>query len=324
MKKKVLGLYDSNQDYMEKLYRYLDEDKKFNLSICAFSSAEKINDYLERYSIDYLLTSEDKKENFKGISKRINIYEDAERDGVYRYSPGNEVVERLTEIIGFDDIENDNESVGRTKFIGVYSPVSRVMKTSFCTVLGQMLAKSNRVLYLNFESFSGMSVHDSQAGRGDLADLMYYFNNMRQEFAVKFKNSLICHNGLEMVKPAYYYLDLSYITADKWDQFINELEEMKEYDYIIMDLSDYLQGLFDSFLTRCSIIYTLTANDSRAQNKIFHYEQILNDYNHEDILQKTRKFVVPKMRNLPNEIDRLLYTELGDFVKKATAADFKW
>ena len=99
---------------------------------------------------------------------------------------------------------------------------------------------------------------------------------------------------------------------------------MNEYDYVIMDLSDYLQGLFDSFLSKCSVVYTLTANDSRAQSKIFHYETILNEYNHEDIIKKTRKFIIPAIRNLPGEIDRLLYTELTDYVRKETAADFNW
>ncbi|MCR5847881.1 MAG: hypothetical protein K6G75_07150 [Lachnospiraceae bacterium] len=324
MRKKVLGLFVSDLSYMEKLHRYLDEDRKITFTLCVFTSEEKLVEYLEREKIDFLLASEDRKEQYKGVGKIIYIHEEPQKDGICKYAPGNEVVERLTEIIGIDEMQNEDVQVGKTTFIGVYSPVARSMKTSFCMVLGQMLAKKNRVLYLNFESFSGMSVNERMGGKGDLADLLYYFNNIKQEFISKFKNSLINHNGLDMIKPAYYYLDLSYITPDKWDKFMDELSEMSEFDYIILDLSDYLQGLFDSFLTRCSIIYTMTANDSRAQSKIFHYEQILNEYNYEDILQKTRKFTIPSVRNLPMEIDRLLYTELVDYVKKATMADFNW
>ena len=33
MKKKVLGLYDSNITYMEKLYKYLEDDRKIGFSI---------------------------------------------------------------------------------------------------------------------------------------------------------------------------------------------------------------------------------------------------------------------------------------------------
>ena len=324
MKKRVLGLFDSNQKYMEKMYHYLDEEPKLHFTFVAFTSEEKLNNYLERESIDCLIVSEDKKRSYNGVKKVVSIYEQAQNDGIYRYTPGDEVVSRLTELIGITDEETEIPGYSRTKLIGVYSPVGRTMKTSFCAVLGQMLAKNYRVLYLNFESFSGMNVEDSVDKKSDLADVLYFYNNIKQEFKVKFHNSIINHNGLDMIQSAYYYLDLSYITPEELDSFINELISMNEYDYVILDLSDYLQGLFDSFLARCSIIYTLTASDYRAQSKIFHYETILNEYNRGDILTKTRKFNVPTIRNLPDKIDRLLYTELADFVRKETSADFKW
>lgn len=51
MKKKVLGLYDSNITYMEKLYKYLEDDKKIGFSLCAFTSEEKLTDFLEKEKI---------------------------------------------------------------------------------------------------------------------------------------------------------------------------------------------------------------------------------------------------------------------------------
>ena len=324
MTKPTLAFFDSNTEHMEKLYRYLSEDKNLKLSLSAFTSEEKLNEYLNKESIDYLLVSDDKAEMYKGVSRVIRIYDDSQKDGIYRYSPADKVVKRLTELLDLDSVSDHNDMNPGCKFIGVYSPVGRSMKTSFSVVLGQMLSKKNRVLYLNFESFSGMDFYDSMSRNSNLSDVLYYFNNIRNEFTAMFKNSLVSYNGLDMIRPAYYYLDLSYITAETWNKFLHELEEMGEYDYIILDLSDYLQGIFDVFLTRCSVVYTLSANDPRAQSKIFQYEQILNEYNHEDILQKTKKFVIPTIRNLPKDLDRLLYTELADYVRKETMADFHW
>lgn len=324
MKKKVLALFDSNQKYMEKMYHYLEDETKLHYTYMAFTSEDKLTAFLERESIDFLIVSEDKRRSFTGVKRIISIYENAQNDGLYRFCPGDEIVTRLTELLGVTDEENEIQGFSRTKLIGVYSPVGRVMKTSFCAVLGQMLAKNYRVLYLNFESFSGMNIEDSVEKKADLADVLYYFYNLKHEFRAKFHNSIINHNGLDMIQSAYYYLDLSYITQEEWDSFINELTAMNEYDYVILDLSDYLQGLFDSFLSRCTIIYTLSAPDRKAQSKIFHYETILNEYNRGDILSKTRKFNVPTIRNLPDSLDRLLYTELADFVRKETASDFKW
>ena len=323
MKKKTLVLFDSNLNYMEKLYRYLEENRKVRLSVCAFTDEEKLLKFLDREKVDYLIASEDKKTDFAKAGQVIYIHEEFQNDGIYRYTPADGVVERLKKIIGSDISEGENLNT-EAGIIGVFSPIGRSMKTSFCTVLGQMLAKKNKVLYLNFESFSGMCTSWNMPRNGDMTDILYYFNNIRGEFLTKFRESITNYNGLDIIKPAFYYIDLAYITPDVWDDFLNAIIGMHEYDYIILDLSEFLQGLFDSFLSRCSIIYTLTANDPKAQSKIFHYEQMLNEYKYDEILEKTKKINIPVIKNLPGDIDRLLYTELGDYVMKATAGDFNW
>lgn len=326
MKKKTFALYDTNTCYMERLQRYLREKGNIPFNVCAFTDEDKLAEYIDREEVEFILSSEDKDMTRFSNIQTVYIYEDGQKDGIFRLSPGNVVVERLKYLIGekeFKQVVETSES--KVKFIGVYSPVARSMKTSFCFVLGQMLAKrKNRVLYLNFESFSGMTVSESVRPKSTLSDLMYYFGNLRDDFRAKFSQSIINHNGLDMVSPAFYYLDLSYVTPERWNDFLSELEAMNEYDYIILDLSEYLQGLFDSFLTRCSIVYTLSGNDRVAQNKMFHYEQVLNEYNYENILDKTRKFTIPSIRNLPGEIDRLIYSELAEYVKRETARDFNW
>ena len=323
MRKKILALYDSNISYMERLQKYLSDYAKIPFYVCAFASENKLMEFIDQEEVEYLMASKDKNINAKNIGRVIRIYDDCQRDGVYRYTAGDEIVNRLEDIIGADEFRKNNTGTKNVRYVGVYSPVARTGKTSFSLVLGQLLAKKgNRVLYLNFESFSGMGVEKSNGN--NLSDVMYYFNNLKENFRSKFEESIIEFNGMDMISPAFYYLDLSYVTAEVWERFLEELEEMKKYDYIILDLSDYLQGLLDSFLTKCSVIYTLTANDTKAQNKMFHYEQVLREYNYDEILNKTRKFSIPSIRNLPDDIDKLLYTELASYVKRETLKDFAW
>ena len=324
MKKKVLALLDSNTVYMKRLQRYLEDNRGIPFTICAFTGEDKMKEYLEREAIDYLIVSEDLKIEHKKIGRVMTLYDEGQNDGLYRFTSGDRIVERLKDIIGKEEFEAEADDTIKTSFVGCYSPVSRTLKTSFCMVLGQMLAKKYKVLYLNFESYSGMRFEGVIPERNDLSDLMYYFDNLKDEFADKLKSSVIHINNLDIIYPAFCYTDISYISGNRWDEFLTELSSLKLYDYIILDLSDYLQGLFDSFLLKCSVIYTLTANDQKAQNKIFHYEQILNKYNYGEILEKTRKCLVPTIRNLPENIDGLLYSELSDFVRKETMRDFNW
>ena len=130
MKKKTLALFDSNLNYMEKLYRYLEDCRKIKLSICAFTDEEKLIEYMDREKIDYLIASEDKKTDFSRVGQVIYIHENFQSEGIYRYTPADGVVDRLTKIIGLDINEGEFSNTD-SKVIGVFSPVGRTMKTSF-------------------------------------------------------------------------------------------------------------------------------------------------------------------------------------------------
>lgn len=321
MRKKLLGLFDSDLVYMERFYGFL-KDSRIPFNVVAFTDVEALMGQNGKEVPDYLVVSEDylnKVDNFPGV--KIGIFEERNPRGLYRYSPADENLKTLVKLLQISESDYGLGNATSTKFIGVFSPVARTGKTSFSLVLGQLLAKNKKVLYLNFESFSGMSISVGRRN-SDLSDVMYYFNNLQKDFATKFRESIEKINGLDYIPPAYYFIDLTSITAEKWEKFLEAIAGMNEYDYVIMDLSDFLQGLFDVFLTSCDYIYMLTSNDSRAANKIFHYESVLKEYEYTDILTKTRKSIIPTIRNLPEDPDRLIYSDMAEYVRKETKGDF--
>lgn len=324
MKKRLIGLLDNEEMYASRLSRYLSESRKFPYSVCVFTTLGAFEEYGEKDKFEFLLAAEECiPHNYRG--NILCLCEDRESVGIYKYSSADTIIDEIIRITG-DEIkeENKNEQDSKTSFVGVFSPVGRSFKTSFSMVLGQILAKKYRVLYLNFESFSGMSVASSQRDKADLSDLLYYFKNLKKDFRRKFAESIQTVNGLEYISPAFYYLDLSYVTAEEWSEFLKMIKELGEYDYVILDLNDYLQGIFDVFLRKCDIIYTMTGGDSRAASKIFQYEEMLKYYEYSDVIDKTRKLRIPIIRNLPNEWERILYSEFADYIRKELKGDFNF
>lgn len=322
MKKKTIGLLDKEQGYVERLSHYLTDSSRFPYFVSVFTDLSSFNAYQRKNEIDALLTSEkDISDEYTGTV--INLCVNPGEDGIYKYSSADLIASEILKRMGDDDSTLKMDVMkSKTKFIGVFSPVARSLKTSFCMVLGQSLAKKNRVLYLNFESFSGMSFETSANDKANLSDLMYCFNNLKKDFRTKFRESLVEINGLEYISPAFCYLDLSYVSAEDWFLFLNEIKAMDEFDYVIFDLSDYISGVFDVFLRQSDIIYTMSAGDVRARNKIFQYEEMLRHYDYSDILEKTHKLNIPIIRNLPDTWDRVMYSEFSDYVKKELKGDF--
>ncbi len=76
-----------------------------------------------------------------------------------------------------------NLSFGRkAKLMIVYSPVKRCCKTTFAITTGLYLAREQRTLYINMETFSALSNFIKIPNERDLSDLIYY----HKEIPIKF------------------------------------------------------------------------------------------------------------------------------------------
>ena len=179
---------------------------------------------------------------------------------------------------------------------------------------GQLLAERHRTLYLNFEHYAGMpELLPEEKGR-DLSALLYYMKTEQDRFIPRMKALVRKKVRLDYVAPAYMGQNLVYITASEWQQFLWEIGESGEYEYIILDLSENMQGLLE-ILRKCSRVYMLVKEDPLARCKIDQYEQILSLYEYEDVKEKTRKCSLPLFRHLPDQIEQYTRGDLARYVR---------
>ena len=122
--------------------------------------------------------------------------------------------------------------------IGIYSPVGRCLKTSFAFVLGQLLSKKHKVLYLNLESYSGLGKLLEKNFTRDLGELIYYLQNSKESFGCRMGGMIEQAAGLDILPPFASYLDLISVSGQEWIHLLQEIERNSTYEYIILDLSD--------------------------------------------------------------------------------------
>ena len=202
-----------------------------------------------------------------------------------------------------------------TRFIGMYSPVKRCLQTSVALTMSQMLAEEHRTLYLNFEHYAGITELLPEVQNRDMADLLYFLNVEQGKFRLRMQTIVQKKGKLDYVPPMRSGQNLLTVSAAEWMQFIQKLAELGEYEYVVLDLSDSIQGLFD-ILRNCHKIFTLTADDRIARSKLLQYEQLLGLYEYEDVLQKTCRSAPPYIRRLPEEPEQYVRGELADYVRR--------
>lgn len=202
----------------------------------------------------------------------------------------------------------------KTKLIGIYSPVKRCLQTSFAIVMGQMLAEKGRTLYLNFEHYAGRTELLGDEQTRDLADLLYFLNTEGEKFRLRMQTIIRQKGRMDYVPPVKSGQNLLTISPGEWMKLLQRIGEMGIYEYIVLDLSESMQGLFD-ILRSCVKVFTLVKEDDAAQAKLLQYEQLLTMYQYEDVLLKTCKCTPPKLPRLPRAIEDYTKSELADYVR---------
>lgn len=343
MEQQKVALCDSNLHYGSRLADYLERHVGFPYTVLYFSDVAQLCAYAGGQELTYLILSEDlladysndtgvRAKNLFVLTKQIPVPKDAKteetwKEGtiyVYRYQSAGNV---MRQILGYlcrineEEREATVQGAAGTKLIGIYSPVKRCMQTSFSLLLGQILTKKKRTLYLNTEAFSGFRGLFSRELKPDITDLMYYAKRGRPHLLEKLERMIDTIGELEYIPPAAAYTDLHVIESSQWLKFFRELRGDGRFGYIILDLTEHVDGLF-RILEQCDLVYTIEGEDTVSAAKLWEYEQMLEVSQCQQILGKTRKKRLPKIRHMEISFDQLLYSELADYVRVLVQEDF--
>lgn len=324
MERKILALCDPEEDYAGQLSAYLQSSREFPWEIQVFTGIPQLAEGGKLKDIDLLLVAESvyypELPIETGVTVLLNesgLVRWSSLKNVDKYQPAENVRRELLEMYAErEDAFYPRLGNGqKTRIVGMYSPVRRCLQTSFALTYGQILAERHRTLYLNFEHYAGMpELLPEEKGR-DLSTLLYYMKAEHNKFIPRMKALVQKKGRLDYVAPAFMGHNLVYITAQEWQQLLWEIGESGEYDYIILDLSENMQGLLE-ILRKCSRVYMLVKEDPVARCKIDQYEQILSLYEYGDVKEKTRKCRLPLFRQLPDQIEQYTRGDLARYVRE--------
>ena len=327
----VLAVCDSEIEYAYQLVDYLSNKKGFPFQVQLFTSPKTLGEYASHHPIAVTLIGEkdygDEIKEFS-VGQILVLREDYEKDvkglaTVDKYQSCERIIKEVLDEVAKEGILGRMISDSKElKLIGIYSPVGKCLKTSFSFVLGQILSKKHKVLYLNLESYSGLGKLLQREFTADMSELIYYLQNSREKFIYRMGSITERTGELDILPPFDSFLDFISVSGEEWIQLFQEIEKGSDYEYLILDLSDGVQGLFD-ILRLCNVVYTLSREDGFAMAKIAQYEEVLKRSNYEDIWKKTKHYTIPQIKNLPSGLMQLTYTELAEFVRERIAEDLE-
>lgn len=213
MKSKNLVVCDAEEEYAKALSMFFMRKKELMLQVHVCSNVSHAENLGKEIRTDILLVAPEyalkvqekvKAEKVFVLSSGEQFKEQLEFPVLYKYQPGErmlgDIIRECAEIFDAGDMVRGIAGNKKRKVIGVFSPVHRIGKTAYALKLGEELAESENVLYLNLEIFAGLGGHFEQDGQ-TLADVLYYARQEKGNLGLML-TTLVCHRGnLDYVKP---------------------------------------------------------------------------------------------------------------------------
>ncbi len=321
----ILALCDTEEEYAQHMTEYLKAHKEAPWEVYTYTDVEELASFVKQTPVDMLVVAENaytqevrnlptKKKvllNESGVIRwedicNVNKYQAAEC--VYR-----EIFSAYMEVANQPLPRLVTESSAR--IIGFFSPIHRSLQTTFALTMGQILSQKHKTLYLNFEYCAGNAELLPDMRTKDLSDLVYFLNTDKERFLLRMQTIVQKKGLMDYIPPVKAGMTLLEVRTEEWMELLSRIAQSGDYEYIILDLSESVQGLLE-LLRTSDRIYTLTKDGRSARGKIAHYERLLEMSEYDELLTKTSRYRLPRFRKIPDEIELLTKGELADYVKR--------
>ena len=320
---KTIAVCDSDISYAGRLVEYLRQEAAFPCEIRLYTGADKLLDDPGAHDFFLIVIAQ---------SQYSNAVAEARFNNLLLLNESEEWIESPENISKYQSITNialairarcgmGEEPVvpsmrhGRPMVrIGVYTPVTRCLQTTFTMTLGQILASRHRVLYMNFEAFSGLEKMLAREFQGSVSDLIYYNECAREKIAGQLEMLTEEVAGLHFLPPMKSFIELHSIRKDQWSSLLRTIEKVTEYEYLLMDLTEHTDGLLD-LLRTCDKVYTIVRDDTFSRARYFQYEELLQRMDYEDVRMRTEHLKFPVFRELPVKLEDLTRGELAAYIR---------
>lgn len=295
MVSKNLVICDSEEGYAQALAMYFMRKKELAAEVQVCSTVTQVMELEKTKKIHLLFLAGEYAKEAKGKLQAEKIFllttgtEEADGENqVYKYQSGEKIVEDMIRICGPEASENESIYKGGRKqggkIIGIFSPVHRIGKTTYGLKLGEEMAATENVLYLNLEIYGGIGGHFEE-GEQTLADVLYYARQEKGNLGLLLTTVVKHRKNLDYIVPMSVAEDVKSVKAEEWLMLIRRILEQSIYDVIILDLDEGISGVYE-LLRACTKIYLLYTQDLYGQAKLRQFENEVNLLGYEDILRK--------------------------------------
>ena len=266
----VFAVCDIETDYAVRFMEFLNR-RNLPFELQFFTSIKPLCEYAKQKHIELLLISEramcEEVRNLQ-VGKMILLSEgkneeSEEYPSVYKYQSSAQVVREVLDCYSAERIAAQAARSIRKKkdrLMGVYGFMDPVRQMLFSLTLGQILAESQSVLYINLQKHSGLMHLTEEVPEMTLSDLLYFYRQNKRGMFYRLPAMVRQIGRLDYIPAPFFSEDLGELSGEEWCGFLDEVRNMDMHDTLLIDLGDGVRGL-TQILENCSDLFFLSEED---------------------------------------------------------------
>lgn len=327
---RIMAVLDRDRQYAERLCDYTNRRRNLPFQAVAFQAFREYSSFADTHRVLLLLAEPDLigGEYELKADKVLSLCEEEVQESsagglvscdgsVYKYQSGDAILREAMSAVG-DIGERFRMQISnrQTQLITVYSPLNRCYKSAFALLYAVLRAKRERVLYLNFEVFSGLSKLLGEQFRTGLSDALYHFKQGTLD-ASRIASFLHRFYEVDYIPPQHLAEDLTATEAEDFAGFLDLLMRETDYDCIVEDAGGF-SAVTAELMSMSDLVFMPVLEDQVSEGKLADFEAYLEYAGRSALKEKIRRLQLPVpgvIRHQEGYFDSLLLSPLGDFVR---------
>lgn len=245
---KIIGIFDEQNVYAERLKRYINERKDIGCMAVTFREEQELTEYCNRKKLNCLVLGGNRAEHPERVSIPYGIRlwvlseeepEQEEEDGyqvLFRYQKAGELVRRmlLSEMVR-------EERLG--ELFVVFSPGNPCGAAAYTDRLLKKLSEKGKTLFLPWDPFGGYgrAEEDKDAG-ASVSELLYLIRKDRTQAKALF-SGLPKRNGADYFCGPDYCTDLWQYSAEEMCRLVSCCREYGGYRQVVFLAGTFHEGV---------------------------------------------------------------------------------
>ena len=286
-----------------------------------FTETTYLLEYLKDNEVDIVLLGNELKEEvdlsvLSGVGDRICAYlvEDSEESEkghqLEKYSRGDKIYRELLELYSLKSnihFQNTATVNNKTEIYAFVAPAGGVGTSTIASAVAQSSAALENVLYINLETISSSGLVYEESGKKGFDELIFAIKSRRSALELKLASAVSRDNsGVYFFENSQNPMDLMELNPSDIKELFSSIQQIKEYDKVIVDVGNALGEKEIAAMTYANRIVCILDDTENAEKKCERYIstlQIVEQKNKVDICSKMILFYnkVMKHSQLPEQ-----------------------